>query len=144
MTFAGIAVVGLAIGGLVLFMTTRSDFGKILPPTSFSPAHSESLPRQQINRLPIPRLIQEHVMERNATHRNGQMLVQYNCVDYECEPGLVETLTEIVVSFPSYVYLAPYPTMDAMIALAAPGRLVTLETLDPDRIRAFITENLDR
>ena len=144
MTFAGIAVVGLAIGGLVLFMTTRSDFGKILPPTSFSPAHSESLPRQQINLVPIPRLIQEHVMERNASHRDGQMLVQYNCVTYECEPGLVEALTEIVLGFPPYVYLAPYPTMDAMIALAAPGRLVTLETLDPNAIRAFISDNLDR
>ena len=144
MTVGGIAVVGLAIGGLVLFMTTRSDFGKILPPTSFSPAHLESLPPQQINRQPIPRLVQEHVMERNATHSNGKMLVQYNCIEYECEPGLVEELTEIVLSFPSDVYLAPYPTMDAKIALAAPGRLVTLETLDASKIRAFITENLDR
>ena len=56
----------------------------------------------------------------------------------------MEELTEIVLSFPSDVYLAPYPTMDAKIALAAPGRLVTLETLDASKIRAFITENLDR
>jgi hypothetical protein len=123
-------------------MTTRSDFGKILPPTSFSPAHSESFPRQQINRQPIPRLVQEHIMERNATHSNGKMLVQYNCVEYECQPGLVEELTVIVLGFPSEVYLAPYPTMDAKIALAAPDRLVTLETLDPDRIRAFISEKI--
>lgn len=144
MTVGAIAVVGLAIGGLVLFMTTRSDFGKILPPTSFGPAHLETFPSRQINRQPIPRLVQEHVMERNATHGDGKMLVQYNCVNYECEPGLVETLTTIVQEFPPTVYLAPYPTMDAMIALAAPGRLVTLETLDQNKIRAFITENLDR
>lgn len=144
MTVSGVVVVGLAIGGFVLFMTTRSDFGKILPPTSFSPAHSESLPRQQINRQPIPRLVQEHVMERNATHSDGKMLVQYNCVKYECEPGLIEELTAIVLNYPSTVYLAPYPEMDAMIALAAPGRLVILETLDENRIREFITDNLDR
>lgn len=144
MTVGGIAVVGLAIGGFVLFMTTRSDFGKILPPTSFGPAHLETFPPRQINTQPIPRLIQEHVMERNASHGNGKMLVQYNCVNYECAPDLVERLTEIVLTFPPEVYLAPYPTMDAMIALAAPGRLVTLETLDADKIRAFITENLDR
>ena len=140
----GIAVVALVIGGLVLFMTTRSTFGRELPPTAFTPAHSEAFPPRQINNLPIPRLIQEHVMERNAGHPRGSMLVQYNCVNYQCEPGLVEGLTEIVLDFPAYVYLAPYPTMDAKIALAAPGRLLTLEFLDEDKIRKFITDNSDR
>ena len=40
--------------------------------------------------------------------------------------------------------MAPYPGMDAKIALAAPGRLLTLETLDEDRIREFINRNLNR
>ncbi len=144
MTVGGIAVVGLVIGGFVLFMTTRSTFGKILPPTSFSPAHSEAFPPQQINRQPIPRLVQEHIMERNAGHERGSMLVQYNCVNYQCEPNLAEKLTEIVLAFPRYVYLAPYPTMDAMIALAAPGRLLTLDSLDENKIRKFITDNSNR
>ncbi len=140
----GIAVVALAIGGLVLFMTTRSTFGKELPPTAFTPAHLESFPPQQINDLPIPRLVQEHVMERNAGHPRGSMLVQYNCVDYQCEPDLVERLTDIVLDFPSYVYLAPYPTMDAKIALAAPRRLLTLDVLDESKIRKFINDNSNR
>ncbi len=83
-------------------------------------------------------------MERNATHEDGQMLVQYNCQMYTCEPGLVDKRTEIVGEYPPYVYLAPYPTMDAIIALAAEGRLLTLDTLDEDEIRGFITDNLDR
>ncbi len=140
----GFAATSLVVGGIVLFMTTRSTFGKILPPTGYSAAHLETFPQQQINSQPIPRLIQEHVMERTAGHTRGKMLVQYNCVEYECEPGLVEKLTEIVLNFPSHVYLAPYPTMDAKIALAAPGRLLTLEGLDEAKIRKFITENLDR
>ena len=144
MAAGGFAVVGLAIGGIVLFMTTRSTFGKELPPTGFSPAHSESFPPQQINSVPIPRLIQEHVMERNAGHERGSMLVQYNCVDYQCEPGLVERLAEIVRVYPPYVFLAPYPTMDAMIALAAPGKLLTLDALDEDQIIEFINDNSDR
>jgi len=144
MAAGGAAVVALAIGGLVLFMTTRSTFGKELPPTAFTPAHLESFPPQQINNLPIPRLVQEHVMERNAGHPRGSMLVQYNCVDYQCEPGLVEALTEIVLDFPSYVYLAPYPTMDAKIALAAPGRLLLLDLLDANKILKFIDDNSDR
>ena len=140
----GLAVAVVAVGGLVFFMTTRSTFGKILPPTGFSAAHLESLPRQQINTQPIPRLEQEHVMERAAGHERGSLLVQYNCVKYQCEPNLVEELTEIVLKFPEYVYLAPYPTMDAKIALAAPGRLLTLDSLDGDKIRKFITDNSDR
>ena len=125
-------------------MTTRSTFGKILPPTGYSPAHSEAMPPRKINFRPIPRLVQEHVMERNAGHQKGSMLVQYNCVDYQCEPDLVEKLTAIVLTFPPYVYLAPYPTMDANIALAAPGRLLTLDVFDEAKIRKFITDNADR
>ena len=140
----GFTATTVAVAGIVLFMTTRSTFGKILPPTGFSPAHLESLPLQQINTQPIPRLEQEHVMERAAGHERGSLLVQYNCVNYECEPDLVEKLTEIVLDFPPYVYLAPYPTMDAKIALAAPGRLLTLENLDEAKIRKFITDNADR
>ena len=144
MTAGVAAVVVLAIGGLVLFMTTRSTFGKELPPTAFTPAHSEAFPPRQINNLPIPRLIQEHIMERNAGHPRGSMLVQYNCFNYQCEPGLVEGLTEIVLNFPAYVYLAPYPNMDAKIALAAPGRLLLLDAFDENKILKFINDNSDR
>ncbi len=144
MAGGSLMAVTLLIGGIVFFMTTRSNFGKELPPTSFTPAHSEAFPPAQISSRPIPRLIQEHVMERNAGHEKGSMLVQYNCVEYECEPDLEQRLTEIVRVYPPYVFLAPYPTMDAMIALAAPGRLLTLDSLDEDKIREFINNNLDR
>ena len=140
MAIGGLAVVALLIGGIVLYSSTRKE----LPPTGFGPTHSESLPTQQINTSPIPRPIQEHVMERGGNHRTGGMLVEYNCADYQCEPDLVERLTEMVRSYPPQVYLAPYPGMDAKIALAAPGRLLTLETLDEDRIREFISRNLTR
>jgi hypothetical protein len=140
----GFTVTSVAVIGVVVFMTTRSTFGKILPPTGFSAAHFETFPPRQINSQPIHRLIQEHVMERNATHPNGAMLVQYNCSRYDCEPGLVENLTEIVLDFPATVYLAPYPEMDAKIALAAPGRLLTLDIFDRNEILKFITDNLDR
>ncbi len=144
MAAGGLAVAGLAIGAIVLFMTTRSTFGKELPPTSFTPAHSESFPPQQINDRPIPRRVQEHVMERNAGHERGSMLVQYNCVDYKCEPDFEERLREIVLDYPPHVYLAPYPTMDAKIALAAPRRLLTLDVLDESKIRKFINDNSNR
>jgi len=45
---------------------------------------------------------------------------------------------------PPSVFLAPYATMDAMIALAAPGRLLALGSLDEEKVREFIIGNLDR
>ena len=139
--FGGTVVVSLVVGGFFLLASTQ----KLLPPTTFGPGHIESFPPQQINTQPILRTIQEHVMERGGGHHQiGSMLVQYNCNDYQCEPDLVQMLIDIVGDYPSYVYLAPYPSMDAKIALAAPGRLETLDSLDEQRIRQFIVRNLDR
>ena len=70
--------------------------------------------------------------------------MQYNCANYQCEHDLIEKLTDIVLIFTPNIYLAPYPTMDAKIALAAPGRLLTLVSLDEDKIRKFITDNSNR
>ncbi len=84
-------------------------------------------------------------MERGGGHhRRGSMLVQYNCDKYDCEPGMVNELETIVRRFADNVYPAPYPDMDAKIALAAPGRLVVLEQFDESRITQFISENRSR
>ena len=141
MTLAGgLAVVAVISGGLYLWAINQKE----LPPTEFGPNHSESFPSQQISSLPVPRAIQEHVMERGGDHRTGSMLVQYNCVEYECEPGTSDTLADIVRDYPDNVYLAPYPGMDSQIALTAPGRRLLLDTLDEGKIRKFISDNLSR
>ena len=81
-------------------------------------------------------------MERGGDHLRGSMLVQYNCAEYECEPDLIRKLIEVVQAYPPQVYLAPFPRMDAKIALAAPGKLETLDTFDKQRIRQVIEGNL--
>ena len=84
-------------------------------------------------------------MERGGGHHSvGNMMVQYNCDGYECEPDTVDKLIEIVQSYPPNVYLAPYPGMDAMIALTSPGRRLILDSLEENRIRTFLSENLNR
>ena len=138
--FGGVGVLALVIGGIFLLAGTS----KVLPPTDFGPNHSEEFPTQQINTEPIPYAIQEHVMERGGTHPQGSMLVQYNCEKYQCEPGLVQNLEEIVLNYSPVVYLAPFPGMDAKIALAAPGRLETLDVFNEQRIRLFIELNQNR
>ena len=82
-------------------------------------------------------------MEHHFRGRPSGVLVQYNCQDYQCAPDLVQRLTEIVRGYPPLrVYLAPYPGMDAKIALAAPRNLEVLEDLDEASIREFISANL--
>ena len=87
---AALAAVAVVVTGIYFYTGTLKE----LPPTSFSVAHSESMPPRQINTQPIPRPIQEHVMERDSGHRPGSMLVEYNCESYQCEPDLVERLTD--------------------------------------------------
>lgn len=140
MLSGGVVVLALVIGGLVLLNSAQ----KTLPPTSFGPGHSEAFPPSQINTQLIPRPVQEHVMERGGGHPVGSMLVQYNCIDYQCEPGLVQMLEDLVRRYPPQVYLAPFPGMDAKIALAAPRRRETLDDFDEQRIRGFIERNLTR
>ena len=135
-----VLVIGGIIGGVVYWVTTSET----LPPTKLTHPHTESLPPRQINSQPIPRGIQIHVMERNRTHPPGQMLVQYNCQDFQCEPDLIQKLTVLVQEYPPNVYLAPFPGMDAKIALAAPGRLEVLEDFNEGQIREFIGSNLNR
>ena len=84
-------------------------------------------------------------MERGGGHhRIGSMLIQYNCDRFDCEPDMVAKLRAIVSARPSNVYLAPYPVMNAKIALAAPGRLVILDEFDESRVTRFIFDNLGR
>mgnify|MGYP002264947543 CR=1 FL=1 len=131
----------LIIGGIVFLASNQKE----LPPTGFGPRHSETFPPRQINTVPIPRPEQEHVMERGGGHhRKGCMLVQYNCADYQCDPDMVEKLEALVGRYPPQVYLAPFPDMDAKIALAAPGKLLLLKAFDEDKIRGFIDANMDR
>ena len=135
---AGGVVLAVIVVGAVFFLGSRD----ILPPTGFGPNHSESLPTRQINTVPIPRPIQEHVMEHIGDGNPPGVLVQYNCQDYTCGPDLIQQLTDIVSSYPPSVFLAPYPGMSAKIALAAPGELETLDEVDVDAINTFIRSNL--
>lgn len=98
------------------------------PPTSGP--HYESLARWGIHTDPIQNELQVHNLE------DGGVMVQYNCPE-GC-PELVSRLAEIVERYGEQVILAPYPSMDARIALTAWQRLDILEEFDERRIVRFI------
>ncbi len=98
------------------------------PPTSGP--HYESLARWGIHNSPIPNELQVHNLE------DGGVMVQYNCPD-GC-PEVIAELSRIVEAYDRFVILAPYPQMDARIALTAWQRIDLLDEVDGPRIVEFI------
>lgn len=98
------------------------------PPTSGP--HYGSLARWGVHSEPIPDELQVHNLE------DGGVGLWYNCPD-GC-PELVSQLETVVERYHEGVLLAPYPGMEARIALTAWNRIDRLEELDEERITRFI------
>jgi hypothetical protein len=79
---------------------------------------------------PVSKELQVHNLEE------GGVLVQYNCP--QACPDLVERLRNIVLRYDTQVILAPYPGMDATIAMTAWSRIDKFDQFDEQRIVRFI------
>lgn len=101
------------------------------PPTSGP--HTPYLAKWGIHDQPVPKEEQVHNLE------DGGVVVQYNCPE-GC-PDLVEKLKAIVRRYDT-VILAPYPGMDARIALTAWQRLEKFDDFDEGRIIRFIDAHI--
>jgi hypothetical protein len=144
--------VGLALG-ITIILAGGASVGiwkaatsPVYPPTEVLANHAEYFPPQRILTTPISDTVQSHIMEHGSGPggRLPGIILQYNCQKLSCEEGLVDALREIAEQYPSYVYLAPYPPMDAQIALTTRGKLEMLETFDRERITSFIRANMGR
>lgn len=99
------------------------------PPTSGP--HFEGHVEQKISNQPIPKEIQVHELE------HGGVLIQYNCKN--CD-DLIAKLEKHARSS-EHVIMAPYPDMDAKIALTAWGKLAKLNEYNEEIITEFIKAN---
>lgn len=97
------------------------------PPTSGP--RLRSLASWGRHELPVPPELATHNLE------HGGVTVHYNC-PRGC-PDLVARLEASTAPY-SQVIVAPYPWMDARIALTAWGRILTLDRIEEDRIRSFL------
>lgn len=125
-------------GLFIFFFYSAVSNIKTYPPTS-TQGHVESYPPSRIMDEPVPEPVQRHILEHVASsfgNRPG-VLVQYNCEKFECEQDLVSKLESIVKDY-DYVYLAPYPQMDAKMALTKAGKLEILDEFDEEKIVGFI------
>jgi len=123
-------------------VNTPHDPYNSLPPTSGP--HLNEKAKWGISDTPIPDELQTHNLE------DGGVMVQYNCEvgksleeatqsakTDECKK-LIADLTEIVSKYKEKVLLAPYPKLDARIALTAWTRIDKFNDIDKDRVAKFI------
>jgi len=126
-----IAPVGLGWLGYSLVTAKR------LPPTGMAD-HIEVSPPGHILTEPMPLNIQKHMLEHADGGGPPGVIINYNCVKFRCPDGMIERLTTIARSYPTFVYLAPFPDMDVKIAITRLGKIITLDEVDEQRIHEFI------
>ena len=133
--------IGVLLVAGVVFVIAQVVTAKVYPPTGMQD-HIESYPECRICPVPIPEVIQRHILEHREPGNPGDkqgILVQYRCTP--C-PELVAKLTRIVERYPRGVYLAPYSRMSPRIALTTLGQVETMDEMDEGRIVAFINKHL--
>lgn len=110
-------------------VTDAHDPYNSIPPTSGT--HVGGKAQWGISDTPLPDELQLHNLE------DGGVAIQYNCTSVECSP-LINSLSEIAKKYPDKVIMAPYPKLDAKIALTAWTRIDKFNEFDSDRIHKFI------
>ena len=121
------------IGGIFLIIPNI----KTLPPTDMQ-GHIEVSPPSHVMREPMGDLIQKHMLEHSDGTGPPGIIINYNCKQYNCEPGLIENLEAFADKYPANVYVAPFPKMDAKIALTRLNKIQVLEEYNEQAIEGFI------
>lgn len=129
-----IAISVLVVLGIYMLVSG----GETFPPTTMK-GHVEVNPPSHVMKEPMRIEVQKHMLE----HADGEdipgIIINYNCVDYECELGLITKLEKFAEIYPENVYVAPFKNMDAKIVLTKLNRIEILETYDESKIHIFIS-----
>ena len=108
-----------------------------LPPTSMD-GHIEVNPPSHILKTPMRLEVQKHMLEHADGTGPPGVIINYNCDDYNCEPGLIEQLEAFATKYPANVYVAPFKNMDAKIALTRLNKIQVLDEYNEQTIDNFI------
>ena len=128
----GIIIVIIVVG--IVYLTATS---KTFPPIS-DQGHIEVNPSSHVLRGSMDIKIQKHMLEHADGKGPPGIIINYNCIDYVCEPDLIEKLETFAEKYPTNVYVAPFPNMDAKIALTRLNKIEILEDYDENKIDSFI------
>lgn len=130
----------IAVAGVIYGITVLVGSGGVLPPKSMNP-HIEASPSTHIIDTPMPLSTYRHMLEHSDGGGPAGVHINYNCVEFECSPDLVEKLTGIAEEYPEFVYLSPFENMSSMIVLTRLGKQEVFEVFDEEGIVNFIKDN---
>ena len=137
--FGRIAKYAVAVVVIVLVtyaLLSLSSNTQVLPPTDLE-GHVEESPKSHVLKEPMDILVQKHMLEHADGSGLPGVVINYNCIEFSCETGLVGKL-EAFASKYSHVYVAPFPKMSVKIALTRHGKIETMDSFDEAKIEAFI------
>lgn len=132
-----IAIVIAVIAVLAFLIFSWLSDTTILPPTDLQ-GHIEESPLSHVLREPMLLLVQKHMLEHADGKGAPGVVINYNCIEFSCEPGLVEKLEAFAAKYPANVYVAPFPKMSVKIAITKYGKIETMDSLDEAKIDSFI------
>jgi len=126
------------IGGIIALIVWGASARTVLPPTDMT-GHIEVSPPSHVLKEPMDIRVHKHMLEHVDGQEGGRggTIINYNCEDYNCEPGLIENLESFAEKY-SHVYVAPFKNMNAKIALTKLNRQEILEEYDEERIDKFV------
>ncbi len=132
-----IIIIGLIIFGMYWIISGTAN-ATALPPTDMK-GHIESNPSSHILKNQMPISIQKHMLEHadGIEKGRGGIIINYDCKNFECEPGLIENLESFAGTY-NYVYVTPFKNMPVKIALTKLGRIETLDNYNKEFIIDFI------
>lgn len=137
--FGRIAKYAVAVVVIVLIaygLLSLASNEKVLPPTDLE-GHVEESPQSHVLKEPMDILVQKHMLEHADGSGLPGVVINYNCIEFSCETGLVGKL-EAFASKYSHVYVAPFAKMSVKIALTRHGKIETMDSFDEAKIEAFI------
>lgn len=127
-----IVIAVLVVGSIYFFVSNIKN----LPPTD-PQGHSEANPLSHILKQPMSIAVQKHMLEHADGKGSPGVIINYNCIDYKCEDDLIEKLESFAKEY-NHVYVAPFPNMDAKIALTKYRKIELFDTYNSNAIRLFI------
>jgi len=138
-TWSIIIVISLIVIFGFYYMFTSASGAKSLPPISME-GHVERNPDSHILKKPMALSVQKHMLEHvdGVEGVQGGVIINYDCINYECEEGLVGKLEGFANKY-DYVYVAPFKNMEVKIALTRLGRIEKYDSYDERKIEIFIT-----
>ena len=130
-----IALVGTAavVSGLYVLISNQPIF----PPTDQA-GHIERSPSAHVIGEPMGISVQKHMLEHADGGGPPGVIINYNCEDFECEPGLIANLAGIAERYEQFVYVAPYPGMSKKLAITRYQMIQTFDAFSERELVSFI------